>query len=499
MAVRELGESALELLTNAFADYGSQGAEMLSSPLLFARGLADEDAASEFAQLKQERRNKIPSFSPSDETKEAQKEFFKPVSSFVGGKYNEFKAGNENLAETLEQYVSDPRVMHTLGALELGTPSGARAIKSFMNKPDMPSAPVNSQTGNVDFFGEGSKRTFKEGIYKDPKTLAREAEAMVAPESPALSELFGTSRAELSDISKREGNMPGDFWQADKPKGSIAAKQIMTPQNEDRLREALIGAEQHAPQLVEGMDGWYVLDPWKDKFVQRLGQSRGLEQYSKWNALTTMNSPGAPVDWEIPRGSSAYMLNEQGRIDDWFSNAGMAEGARGADFPQDILSVPGHPYHSTAHSKPIRKYLETGSSGSKEPKVPLYRQASEAPELGFQTDSPVPDAHWSRAVGLGDTRGGSKPQWGKSASGTEMTDLAPWWKEKIAGEVGLESVPAQARTWGLFAPQTGVQTAIGAPKLELISDAIMETSRRMDISPQEAMDRIIEGTAYAGK
>jgi hypothetical protein len=345
------------------------------------------------------------------------------------------------------------------------------------------------------------QRIFKEGIYKNPQQLAREAEAMVSPESPALKELFNTSRAELSDIAKRKGNRPGEFWQADNPKGSRAAKDIITPQNEDRLLSALSYAETGAPRLVEGMDGWYVLDPFKDAFVDVLGEEQGIADYSMWNALTTMNSPGAPVDWEIPRGSSAYMLNKQGRIDDWIKYAGAPESARGlsTNFPQELRNVPGHVYHPTAHAKPIKKYLEEGRIMSKEPKVPLYNQASEAPEIGFQTNTAIPDAHYSRAVGLGDTRGGSKSQWGKSASGTEMTDIAPWWEEQIAGALGIEAVPAQARTWGLYAPQTGVQTEIGAPKLELIANAIMDTSRREGIAPQLALEKVIRGLSYAGK
>ena len=273
----------------------------------------------------------------------------------------------------------------------------------------------------------------------------------------------------------------------------------MTPQNEERLIESLSKSEQYAPRLVEGMDGWYVLDPLQEKFVQRLGRERGLQEYSKWNSLTAMNSPGSPVDWEIPRGSSAYMLDRQGRFGDWFDYAGMSKGKRGADFPEDIRNVQGHMYHSTSHAEPIRKYLESGAMQTKEPKVPLYRQASESPDFGFQTDTAVPDAHWSRAVGLGDTRGGSKAQWGKSASGSEMTDLAPWWRDKIAAEVGIQGVPAQARAWGLYAPQTGVKTAVGSPKLEIIAEALMDTARRKDISPQEALDRMIDGLEYAGK
>jgi hypothetical protein len=80
-----------------------------------------------------------------------------------------------------------------------------------------------------------------------------------------------------------------------------------------------------------------------------------------------------------------------------------------------------------------------------------------------------------------------------------MSTLAPWWKEKIAGQVGLESVPAQARAWGAFSPQTGVESPIGAPKLELLAMKIMEAANRYKISPEEARDLILKGEAYAGK
>jgi hypothetical protein len=344
------------------------------------------------------------------------------------------------------------------------------------------------------------KRIFKEGIYKDPKTLATEAEAMVAPESPALKELFGVTREELSDIARnRVGNRPGEFFVPERSRGSAAAKDVMTPENEARLIDSLTASERYAPRLVQGMDGWYVLDPLSNKFTDILGNEVGLESYSRWNRLTSMNSPGSPVDWEIPRGSSAYMMMQKNRMGDWLQYGGMPKDARIAgEFPEELMNVPGHPYHSTAVSKPIQRFFEEGIE-STAPKVPLYRQASEAPAIGFQTDSPVPDAHWSRAIGLGDTRGGSRAQWGKSASTPEMSDLAPWWRESVARPVGLEPVPAQARTWGLFAPQTGVETVIGAPKLEIIADAIMQTSRRLDISPEEALEQVIRGTAYAGK
>ena len=58
------------------------------------------------------------------------------------------------------------------------------------------------------------------------------------------------------------------------------------------------------------------------------------------------------------------------------------------------------------------------------PKVPMYIQASGVPETGFQTAMPVGDAHWSRAVGLGDTR--TNQAYGASVSTPEMSQLGPW-------------------------------------------------------------------------
>jgi hypothetical protein len=80
-----------------------------------------------------------------------------------------------------------------------------------------------------------------------------------------------------------------------------------------------------------------------------------------------------------------------------------------------------------------------------------------------------------------------------------MSQLGPWWQNKIASQVGLESVPAQARAWGAFSPQTGVESPIGAPKLELLSMKIMEAANRLGITPEQARDMILTGKAYAGK
>ena len=40
---------------------------------------------------------------------------------------------------------------------------------------------------------------------------------------------------------------------------------------------------------------------------------------------------------------------------------------------------------------------------------------------------------------------------------------------------------------------------VGAPKLELLSQRIMDTSRRLGVSPETARDMVIMGKTHAGK
>jgi hypothetical protein len=44
-----------------------------------------------------------------------------------------------------------------------------------------------------------------------------------------------------------------------------------------------------------------------------------------------------------------------------------------------------------------------------------------------------------------------------------------------------------------------VTTPIGAPKLELMAQKIMETANRLGVSPETARDMVILGETYAGK
>ena len=343
------------------------------------------------------------------------------------------------------------------------------------------------------------------GIYKRPDIIASEAAARVAPESDALKRLFGVTRDDLYQMGKgRVGNISGVLpGAAANPKGSKAAISVMNPRNEQRLLDVLSESEKH-PELVRGMDPWYIMDPAYKRLEELVGPEEAVKKYRQLNTLTGMASPGSDVLTEMNRGPAANYLATQGRFDDFVNYAGLPFGARGAGFPEDLRAVMGHPYHKTAQATPMQKYLESGQVQMSSPKVPMYIDASGVPQTGFQTDMPVGDAHWSRAVGLADTRGtatrkGKEVVPGASVSNPEMSQLGPWWKDKIAAEVGLESVPAQARAWGAFSPQTGVESPIGAPKLELLSMKIMEAANRMGIPPEQARDLILKGEAYAGK
>jgi len=334
------------------------------------------------------------------------------------------------------------------------------------------------------------------GIYKDPREIAAEAASRVAPEDPAMKMLFGVNRDELYEQSRgRIGNREPEVKMAANPKGSSAADKVMNPANTQRIVDALAEAERY-PQLQKGMDSWYNLDPVFNRMVELFGKEEAIPRYNRFNTLSGMASPGSEVLTEINRGTAANYLAESGRFDDFVKYGGVPYGQRGANFPKDLMDVKGHMYHKTAQAIPMQKYIESGMLQMDSPKVPLYIQSSGTPETGFQTALPVGDAHWSRGIGLADTR--TSKGFGASVSTPELQSLGDWWKNDIAGALGIESVPAQARAWGVFAPQTGVGTPVGAPKLELLSQRIMAAAKRYGISPEKARDMILSGKGYAG-
>ena len=340
------------------------------------------------------------------------------------------------------------------------------------------------------------------GIYKRPDVIASEAAARVAPEDPILKQLFGVTRADMYEQANNRlgsphlGKLPGA---AADPQGTDPATNVMTKRNEQRLLDVLDEAKNHE-SLVHGMEPWYYMDPLFQHMVRLLGMEKAIQEFKKMNALGGMASSASEVNAEIPRGSLAYYLQNQGRFNEFVEHGGERDPNRPADFGE----TPGHIAHKTAHALPMQKFLTRGEVDMGSPKVPMYIEASGVPETGFQTTMPVGDAHWSRAVGLADTRNkkmrkGKEVTPGQSGSNAEMAVLGPWWQHKIAHKMGLQSVPAQALAWGAFSPQTGVTTPIGAPKLELIAQQIRHTANRLGVSPETARDLVLTGKERMGK
>lgn len=359
---------------------------------------------------------------------------------------------------------------------------------------------VAGKAGKVASTVEGAERMAYPGIFKPAKQLAEEADVLVRPSQGNMEKLFGVTREDLAAIADEPGTVPGVIpGAAAKPKGTRHGKAVTTEENTARIRNAIEATREHAPNLWTGMKGWYITDPMFQRLVALVGPEEAVKRMERLNTLQGMASPSSDVVTEVLRGSAANRLAQSGRFEDFDKFAGMTlEDRIAAGLPEDIVAIPSHAYHKTAQSPSMRAFLETGESQMKSPKVPLYIQASRPSQMGRQSDIPVGDAHWSRAVGLPDVRGlktvkGEVGPNAASVSTSELQELAPWWREQVAGQTGLEAVPAQAMAWGTFSPQTGVDTAIGAPKLEIISDLIAEKAQATGMQPEKLRDLYLTG------
>ena len=369
-------------------------------------------------------------------------------------------------------------------------------------EPTPEPAPVRSPVvdralKHISKYVEEPHNTSFAGVYGNPKKIAAEAASRVAPEEPHMKRLFGVNRHELYDIGeqgKRPGNMEPDLKTKEHASGSKAARRIMTPANAKRLQALLHEAGKHEGLRV-GMDSWYVMDPAYKRLEELLGPDEAKKRYARLNAVMAMMSPSSDVETEINRGTAANSLMHHGRVEDFFKYAGLPEGIRGPAFPRDMRSIKGHAYHSTAHSLPLSNYIKAGKVDMQSAKVPLYEQASRVPEIGFQTKLPVPDAHFTRAVGLSNAR--TAQSTGASMKMPELQTFGPWFRENVAHKMGLQAVPAQARLWGAASGQTGVDSPIGSPKLELLTHHIMRAAQRMGVSPEVARDKILTGEGFA--
>jgi hypothetical protein len=232
------------------------------------------------------------------------------------------------------------------------------------------------------------------GIFQHPNELAAQAEAMVAPEHPALMQLFGVNRDDLSQIGqqgRRQGNIIDPQYGGKKanPTGSYIIQGVGTPENEQRILDALGTAGVRAPNLTKGMDAWYVMDPAYQQMERLMGREYAMREYPKLNTSISVMSAMSPVETEINRGTAAYMMQHQGEWEDFLKYGGMKVAKRGEDFPPMLRDVKGVTAHSTAQTPALTRYYDTGELGMQSPKVPLYVQASGVPQTGFQTRLPV--------------------------------------------------------------------------------------------------------------
>lgn len=374
------------------------------------------------------------------------------------------------------------------------TPPKALAKPAIVRSEKVPGVTVESPHGWQPMFP---------GLYeKSPKQIAAEAAERAVPESPNLMDVFGVNRADLSDINEggtRRGNVaPEDYLKfAANPRGSQTAEPIMTRKNAQRVEDMLAEAEKYPGLSKYGMDNWYVMDPLYQHF-ERLFGDEAPDRYRMFNDTIAMMSPGTPVPDEIKRGLLAHYLNAQGRPEDFKTFGGLMEPdplqpyRRGmSEIGVPVGAVPGHMYHSTATAGPWMKRLELGKIDSDKQKVPSYALASGVPETGFQTQAPVGDSHFARALGFDLTRQGVKR--GKDIQMSELQSILPWFT-KIMPE--YENVTKQGRLWGVASGQTGVDSPIGAPKLEMLADHIARRAAEHGIPLDVARDKILKGEMY---
>lgn len=327
------------------------------------------------------------------------------------------------------------------------------------------------------------QRTAFPGIYGRPDEVAAAAAKRVAPESPALKDLFGVTREDLFDMSMASPRVnPSVLTGIGTGRGSEAARNVMTERNTQRITDTLGEAMQY-PGLLQGMGAWYNLDPAYD-VVKRVTNDPE-SAFRSFNAFSGMASPASDVVTEMRRGLIGNYMYRNNRMDEYLPYLVNPKGA-----PADIAHMPGHAYGGTSHAVPMKAFADAGEVRMTSPKVPPYIQSSLPAELGGTWTVPVGDAHFARGIGLADTR--KAQDYAKSVSHPEINAIAPWFSD-ISGSLGLQAVPGQALAWGTFAPFTGVETAIGKPKLEILADEIMRSAKRTGDDPRRVRDEVLAG------
>lgn len=385
---------------------------------------------------------------------------------------------------------------HQLSQNRLGYAGGGKAAQELIERA-VRAAKVITSEGAPTVRNMARETPLYPDVYKNPRLLAEEAEGRVAKEDPILKQLWGVNREDIYDIA---GNRPGNVEPVLAPPPAktrginYASEAVMVPENAERLKN-ILEAGYEKPGLRKGMMPWYYMDPVYNRLEQMFGPEEAVNRYNLLNTSVSMMSPASNVKTEINRGLGAYHMALQGRFDDFVRGGGKPSAAPAGVIPPYMRDrMVGHLAHSTSQAGPLSKYMQTGKVEMESPKVPLYIQSSGVPETGFQTKLPVPDAHYTRVVGMPDVRRTADPE--VSMKMNEYRPVGHWFREEVAKPMEMEAVPAQALMWGTGSGATGVDTAIGAPKLELLSQHIGDVAKHYRISPETARDLLLQGTLY---
>lgn len=335
-----------------------------------------------------------------------------------------------------------------------------------------------AKTGRSTVRG-GLRKAFP-GIYENPKSIVEDSAKMVAEENPLMRELFGVTRSDLDEITRSKAGKSSVDVPIYSPSERAAkyVKGVTVPGNTARIQDILTEAESN-PSFA-GSYGWYESEPLLNKYVQMFGEEEGMRRFKQHHGLGAALSPSTDVSTEIRRMSLANMLKESGRLGEFIDKSAIPQGA-------------GHAYHTTAHTAGIKNLMESGlpfpSELQSAPKVRNYYYS----RTGENTAYPTIDAHMARQIGLADVR--PTENYG-SIGPTENKAIRDWFSNTVANKIGMEGSPAQALLWNAAGSKSGVETALGAPYLELLTKGIQNQAFRTGKTPQTVLDEFLAGKGH---
>lgn len=360
--------------------------------------------------------------------------------------------------------------------------------------------PVHMREGGIDLLKKAARylneprRVSNPGIYKAPDQLVTEAREHMVPdpgkEGP-MHQLFGHTRDSLDELAQGDSQAFDIRPKNEQPPFNLSgtaaiSPQVLTRRNANRLVNSL-GEALEDPQM-KLTRSWYELSPLWDR-MKKLGM--GDKDMQDLNVRMAVMSAGSDPKTEINRGLYANWLAKQGRLEDFIRHAGTAAEERGSDFPADMEGVMGHAYHGTAQVPNLLDYENTGRLWPAKHKVPTYAAATD-PRFPYSA-RPIADSHFNRILGFPDVSTAATDAVRQGVpSGTQYSDLVPWFNKNVADRVGLRPRDAQALLWNLGGPQTGVRY-IGPSKLEMIAGHMDQVAKERGIAPELARDKLLTG------